>query len=125
MALTSRPPSAWPVGDASSVDEALTVRAEGTRTIVALRGEANLSTRHVLADALSRVIAVGGGDVVIDLAQANCIDTATIRVLEGTQGLLHRRGHAMVFRSPSGLAAQLLDLVGLTDLIEARSPRQR
>jgi hypothetical protein len=38
--------------------------------------------------------------------------------------LLDRRGRALTFRSPSRLAAHVLDVFGLTDLIESRPSGQ-
>ena len=110
------------VGTTRSVLSPLTVpvmRVEGTRTIVVLRGEADCSSRPVLSDLLSRVIASQSGDVVIDMAEAEFIDTATVRVLAVAQQLLGDRGRELTFRSPSRLTAQVLHLFGLTDLIEA------
>jgi anti-sigma B factor antagonist len=119
MTLTVLPS---PARTAVSVPSALTtiVRAEGTRTVVVLQGEADFSTRPVLSDALSRAIALGAGDVVIDLAEASFIDTASVRALALSRELLDRDGRRVTFRSPSRLAARVLGLFGLTELIEAR-----
>ncbi|MDQ6614358.1 MAG: STAS domain-containing protein [Actinomycetota bacterium] len=100
------------------------VRADGAHTIVVLRGEWDFFTRPVLSDVLSRVIALPVGDVVIDLAEAEFIDSATARVLAVSWQWLDRRGRALTFRSPSNLAAKVLDQFGLTDLIEARDRAQ-
>jgi anti-anti-sigma factor len=121
MPLTMLPPSPDTVQRA--VRCAVTspvVHAEATPTVVTLRGEADVSTRPALADVLSRVIAHGAGDVVIDLAPVTFIDTATVRVLATGQQLLDRTGRALTFRSPSRLAVRVLDLFGLTDQIETR-----
>jgi anti-anti-sigma factor len=100
------------------------VPAEGRRTIVVLRGETDLSTRPALADVLSRVIAWRSGDVVIDLAEAAFVDTATVRALAMGQRLLDQHGRRLTFRSPSRLAAQVLQLFDLTPLIEVHQPPQ-
>ena len=94
------------------------VHGEATRTVVSLQGEADVSTRAALADALSRVIATGSGDVVVDLAAVTFIDTATGRSLAIGQRLLDRTGRILTFRCPSRMAVQVLDMFGLTDLIE-------
>jgi anti-anti-sigma factor len=120
MTLTVLRPSAR---TARSFRLALTtpvVHAEGKRTVVVLRGEADVSTRPVLCDVLSRVIALGAGDVVIDLAEVEFIDTATVRALAVGQQSLDGQGRKLTFRSPSRLAARMLDLFGLADLIEVR-----
>lgn len=97
------------------------VRAEGTRTVITLRGEADSSTRPVMFDVLSGVVATGTGDVVVDLAELKFIDTATVRVLAVAQQILDRRGRGMTFRSPSRLAVLMLAVSGLTHLVEARA----
>jgi len=94
------------------------VQAEGDRTVVVLQGEVDFATRPILSDALSRVIAWRVGDVVIDLSEATFIDTAIIRALAVANELLERSGRRMTFRSPSRVAAQVMQLFGLTDLIE-------
>jgi anti-anti-sigma factor len=119
MAHTVFPASARTAQGARSVLTAV-VGTEGTRTVVVVRGEGDSSTTAVLSDALSRVIASQAGDVVIDLAEAEFIDTATVRVLAAGLQLLDRQGRKLTIRSPSRLAARVLDLFGLADLVEAR-----
>jgi anti-anti-sigma factor len=96
------------------------MRVEGTRSAVVLLGEADCSSRPILSDLLSRVIASASGDVIIDMAEAEFIDTATVRVLATAQQLLGDCGRKLTFRSPSRLTARVLHLFGLTNLIEAR-----
>jgi anti-anti-sigma factor len=96
------------------------LRAEREATVVVLLGEADVSTTSVLSDVLSRVIASGAGDVVVELAEVKFIDTATVRTLAVARKLLDGRGCNLTFRSPSRLAAHVLDLFGLSSLIEAR-----
>lgn len=95
------------------------VHVERTCTVIALHGEADISTRPVLGDALSRVIADGAGEVVIDLAEATFVDIAVVRVLATAQQLLVRQDRILTVRSPSRLAARVLEAFGLTDLIAA------
>ena len=121
MAGTVSSPSARP-RDVLSVLAAPVVRGEGTRIVVVVCGEADGSSRHVLSDVLSRVIASHEGDVVIDLCEAEFIDSATVRVFAVGQQLLDDRGRKLTFRSPTRLATRMLHLFGLADLIEAREP---
>jgi len=95
------------------------VHVERTRIVVALHGEADISTRRALGDALSRVIADGAGDVVIDLADATFVDVAVVRVLATAQQLLDRQARVLTVRSPSRLAARVMDAFGLKGLIAA------
>jgi anti-anti-sigma factor len=96
------------------------VRLERTRTVVVLQGEADVSSRSVLADVLSRVIAARSGDVVIDLSALVFIDSGSIRVFAIARRWLDREDRNLTFRSPSRLAARVLNLWGLSALIETR-----
>jgi anti-anti-sigma regulatory factor len=62
-------------------DLADSMSAEGDATIVNLRGDADPATLQVLVDVLARVIAEHDGAVVIDPAQTEFIDTATVRAI--------------------------------------------
>lgn len=125
MALTMLPPSAGTVPRVRFAHMLPEVHGEGTRTIVALRGEADISTRPVLCDVLCRVIADRTGDVVVDLANATFVDTAIVRVLATAQQLLRRQERILTLRSPSRLATRVLTVFGLTDLIETEEPVRR
>jgi len=96
-----------------------TAHAEGTHTVVLLRGEADYATTHALADILSWVTAWRSDDVVVDLADLNFIDSATVAVLGECRRLLAHSDRNMTLRSPSSLAARLLSTAALTDCIES------
>lgn len=117
MVLTVRPPSARAAASRRFSLRTL-VRTEGPQTVVVLRGEADFSTTSVLSDALSRVIALCAGDVVIDFAELEFMDTATCRILVGARQLLDRQGRTLIVRSPSALASRVLHFFGLADLID-------
>lgn len=118
MALAMLPPSANSVPRVRFAHMIPEMHAEGTLTVVALRGETDISTRRVLCDVLCRVIADGTGGVVIDLAEATFIDTAIVRAIATAEHLLHRHDRILTLRTPSRLATRLLQEFGLTDLIE-------
>jgi anti-anti-sigma factor len=120
VTLAVASPSARAARSLRSALMSSTVHSEGRRIVVALRGEADVSTRPVISDVLSRVIAMRSGDVVIDLAQLDFIDTATVRVMAEAQRLLDVCGRTLTFRSPSRLAVQVMAVFGLTHLIEVR-----
>jgi anti-anti-sigma factor len=116
MALTVVSPSE---GD---VQAALRTRvsAEGGFIVVTLAGEADFSTTMVLSDTLAKAIALGAGDVVMDLAELEFMDSATARVLAAAEERLVRRGRKLTFRTPRTVAARVLHLFGLSGLIEVR-----
>lgn len=119
MATAVLSSSAGTASDAQSAPTTPVVRTEGARSVVVLSGEWDLSRRPVLAEVLARVIASGTGDVVVDLAGAQFIDTAIGRALTVGCRWLARGGRRLTVRSPSPLAARILGAFGLTDLIEA------
>jgi anti-anti-sigma regulatory factor len=123
MALTMRPPTTDTVRSVGSALMSPEVRVEGARIVIVLRTGTDVSTRPVLCDVLSRVIAVGAGDVVIDLAEAKFIDTATGRVLATARQLLDDQDRRLTFRSAARLAGPVLHFFGLADLIEAETLR--
>jgi anti-anti-sigma factor len=91
--------------------------AEGATTVVALRGEADIATLPVVVDALARVIADQDGDVVVDLAQTDFIDTAALRAVLRAREVLHGGERQLTLRSPSGFAVRLLAVFGLSQLV--------
>jgi anti-anti-sigma factor len=97
----------------------------GDTTIVALQGEADVATLVVLADVLALAIAVQTGPLVVDLAGAVFVDTATLRMLAKAADLLKGHGRGLMVRSPSVLARRMLAMVGLRSLIEPEPLRAR
>jgi anti-anti-sigma factor len=94
------------------------VRAEGSAVVVTLWGEADLATLLLLVDPLARAIAFFDGPVVIDLAQADFIDSSTARVFCRARQFLESRGRRLTIRSPSRLATRVLGFFGLSPLVE-------
>ena len=118
MALTILPPAKGTVPRFGS-DPAIQVTTAGPGgTVITLLGEADVSSRQAMSDVLSSVIASGNGDVAIDLAQTTFLDTAIIRTFFDAQQVLVGRGNSLTFRSPSRMAVRVLEMFGLTHLIE-------
>jgi anti-anti-sigma factor len=95
----------------------LSVSVEGGATVLALRGEADVATLPAVVDALAGIIADHEGDVVVDLAQTEFIDTATLRALLRAREVLGGGGRQLAFRSPSRIAGRVLTLFGLSFLV--------
>ena len=91
--------------------------AEGAITVVALRGEADVATVPVVVDALARVISDQDGDVVVDLAQTDFMDTAALRAVLRAREELHGGERQLTLRSPSRIAGRLLAVFGLSQLV--------
>jgi anti-anti-sigma factor len=98
---------------------------ENTLVVVALRGEADASTRPVLCDALARVIARSVGDVLIDLTEVSFIDIGTGRILAIARRLLEENDRRLGLRAPSTVAQRVLQMFEMTDLIEAQTDPRR
>jgi anti-anti-sigma regulatory factor len=94
------------------------VDADRTPFIIVLRDQPDLFAYSDLSDALARLIASGSGDVVVDLAEADFIDTASFFTLAAVARLLDRSGRRLTFHSPSRLATRVLNLFGLSDRID-------
>lgn len=98
--------------------------AEGATTVLALRGEADIATVPVVVDTLARVISDQDGDVVVDLAQTDFMDTAALRAVLRAREELHGGERQLTLRSPSRIAARLLAVFGLSQLVgPARAPK--
>jgi anti-sigma B factor antagonist len=91
----------------------LVVWREGTRTVVSLRGEQDMSTSADLVEALAAAGAAGHGDVVVDLSDVQFMDSAIITVLSRGQDALRLQARALMLRSPSRFAGRLLAMCAL------------
>lgn len=94
----------------------VSVTIEGSAMVVALRGEADIATLPVIADILARSIADHDGDVIIDLAQTDFIDTAALRAILRARETLSGAGRQLTLRSPSRTASRALTIFGLGHL---------
>lgn len=94
---------------------------EGARTVVALRGEQDMSTAARVAGALAEMCAVGQDDVVVDLSQVLFMDAAIIGVLVAARNVLRSQSRELTIREPSRSARRLLELCGLVELVEPAS----
>jgi anti-anti-sigma factor len=100
------------------LDSVPVVSRDGDRSVVWLEGAHDIATVHSLTDALVRVICIDECDVVVDLSGVTFIGAATVGVLRRAQNFLRARGRHLTVRSPSTPAARILDLCGLTALVE-------
>ena len=111
MSVTSQVPHRTPIAGLAA-----TVSREGAVTVVAFRGEADRATLQVVEDALCDVITDGDGDVVVDLAQMEFIDSAALRAILRARETLEPSGRHLTLRSPSRIAGRLLGVFGLGHL---------
>ena len=87
--------------------------------VVTLRGEHDLSTAPRLRTALARSFA-GDWAVLVDLSEAEFIDSTTLQLLIGAR----RQRHSIALVAPSGsVAGRLVELVRLADAIPTYQTR--
>ena len=91
---------------------------DAVHTVVALRGELDAAALTTLVDSFDEAIAQGDTDVVVDLAEVDFIGAAWIGTLVRNRALLRSQHRDLVLRSPSHVVHRLLDLCGLSYLIE-------
>jgi anti-anti-sigma factor len=110
-----------------SADEARLARSSSETTdppphdtslVILLHGDVEVSTALLLADALAAALTDRVGDVVIDCTDVVFMDLASVRILDAARQLLAREDRTLIFRSPSKYVALVLNLFGLTGLIE-------
>jgi anti-anti-sigma factor len=90
-------------------------------TVVWLRGEQDIATLPILADALATLLAEAEGDIVVDLAMVEFMDAGPIGALARAHYLLRLQGRRLILRSPSRGALRVIELCGLTHLLGART----
>ena len=86
--------------------------------VVSVVGDQDVSNQLELAADLARSIGEGDGDVVIDLRAVTFMGASTVGVLAAAHGFLLHRDHQLILRSPSRSALRVLDLCGLSELVE-------
>jgi anti-anti-sigma factor len=101
------------------------VSQEGGRTVVWLGGEHDIATVFVLADTLARAISVDDADVIVDLSGVTFIGVAAIDELLRARNILRGQWRSLTLRSPSRGASRVLDVCGLTSLVEPGEPTPR
>jgi anti-anti-sigma factor len=102
---------------------AASVSYEGASTVVTLRGEADLFTRAVVIDVLTRVIADTDGPVVVDLAETDFIDSSTLRAVGRAWEFLGDRGRRLTVRAARPVTIRILGVLGLSHVVEPAGGR--
>jgi len=90
-------------------------------TVVWLEGEYDLSTVTSLSETIARAVALDRSHLVIDLSGVQFMDAATIGVIIRTYNDLQLQFRSLALRNPSRFARRILELCGLTDLLDPAS----
>jgi anti-anti-sigma factor len=98
------------------------VEREANRTVVSLCGEHDIATLAELSEAMARGIALDHADVVVDLSGVEFMGAATVTVIVRARDFLRTHSRGLTVRSPSRCAQRLLDVCGLSGLVEPAQP---
>jgi anti-anti-sigma factor len=88
------------------------------RTVVALRGELDAAALNTLVATFDDAITQDDTDVVVDLADVDFIGAAWIGALVRSRAVLKAQNRELRLRAPSRVVFHLLELCGLSYLIE-------
>lgn len=86
--------------------------------LVRLRGEHDLATRAAVSATIGVRVALGRDDLVVDLSGVTFMDASTVGVIVEARAALRRRGRDVMLRDASSCARRLMELCGLTALLE-------
>jgi anti-anti-sigma factor len=95
------------------------VSRAGDRTVVWLAGDNDIATQPLLMATLTHATSFDSADVIVDLSGVTFISADTIGAVIRVQNSLRRTSRQLVLRAPSRFAARVLDLCGLTYLVES------
>lgn len=93
-------------------------RDEG-RAVLWLAGEHDIATVPVVLGAVADATLVDDTDLVVDLSGVTFMGAATIGALIGSRNHLLRQSRNLTLRSPSQCARRVIDVCGLSHLIES------
>jgi anti-anti-sigma factor len=88
------------------------------QNVVWLEGEHDIATVSDLAATLAKASSADGGDLIVDLSEVTFISSATVDLLVTHWNSLRRQSRTLTLRSPSKFTRRVLDICGLTRLIE-------
>lgn len=88
------------------------------RTVVWLSGEHDIASRVHLSGTLARAAGLDDADIVIDLSGVTFMDASTVSALLEARNHLRVGSRSLFVRDPSPRARRVLDVCGLTHLID-------
>lgn len=95
----------------------MSVRAEGSYTLVTLAGESDANTRQSLRDLLESEATRDVRHLIIDLSGLRFIDSAGVHVLVDVRAILHGRDGELALVAPQPVVARVMSLAGVDQLI--------
>jgi anti-anti-sigma factor len=100
----------------------LVVGVETEQMVISLSGEQDCSNSAELMQACAAAISCDDSDLVIDIRRVEFMSAATVDVIVSIAEVLGRRNRDLVVRNPSAASRHLLEICGLSDLIESSTP---
>jgi anti-anti-sigma factor len=88
------------------------------RNVVWMCGEYDISGVDALSEALARAMSLDERELVIDLSEVEFMDASTIGVFVAIAAELQAQVRALVLRSPTDFGRRILELCGLTGVLE-------
>lgn len=83
------------------------------------RGEHDAFTADDLGETMTQAMALGDGELVIDLSGVEFMGLATVGVIVRASEALGERSRSLALRAPSTRARRVLELCGLSSLLPA------
>jgi anti-sigma B factor antagonist len=99
----------------------ISVAAGEAGPVLALSGEADLTTVAELTEALTAQLANGAPHLTVDLSRLRFADSAVIRALVLADRTLKKRGGGLALTHPRPVVARALSLLGVDQAIEIRN----
>ena len=88
--------------------------------VVALSGEADLTTTEPLREMLATQLSTGVRRVTVDASELSFLDSASLRVLVLAARALQARHGTLVFACPQPLVVRLLEITGADRLLDVQ-----
>ena len=112
------------VGEFAPALELRTTR-EGQTITVYVRGYIDLDTYLQLALLVDVAVGRGGRHIIIDLSGVSFMDASALRAIVHSAHTLAPSHGSLLLRTPSAMARKIIDLAGLSHLIELAAPKLR
>lgn len=93
----------------------------GGDAVLVCSGELDLMTKEQMEQSILGVLRLAPERLVVDLSGVTFLDASAVRELLRTRDVCRTAGCDLVVRSPSELVRRVLDIVGLTDLVETQA----
>ena len=92
-------------------------------TVLYVEGDVDLATAPTLEGALDLALPlIHGGEVVVDMAGVEFIDSAGVRALTLAAGRARRCGSTVVVRNPSRMARKVFDILEAGSVLTIEDP---